>query len=107
MRLSAHITRSAFMGALLLLGNTARIGAADTLIPLGAFWSYLDTGMDAGIAWRQTNFNDSAWSTGRTQLGFGDNDEQTLINGGPSGSRYASTYFRNTFVVTNRAGITN
>jgi len=94
------------IGLLLLLSSPGR-AQADTLIPLGAIWSYLDNGTDAGTAWVQTNYNDSAWLKGPTQLGFGDGDEQTIINGGPSGGRYATTYFRNTFVVTDRADITN
>src|SRR6185295_12855709 len=31
----------------------------------------------------------------------------SLINGGPSGARFPAVYFRHTFVITNRAGITN
>src|SRR4051812_10607184 len=87
--------------------SVATSSAADTLIPLGATWRYLDTGVDQGTTWRQTNFNDSAWSTGAGQFGFGDGDEATVINGGGSNSRFPTLYFRNTFVVSNRASITN
>src|SRR5580765_2680479 len=65
-----------------------------TLVPIGTAWRYLDTGTDQGSAWQQTNFNDSGWASGPTQLGFGDGDEAQIINGGPSGSRYPTTYFR-------------
>src|SRR6185369_13540562 len=61
-----------FLCSVLLLGVLSRAGAAETLIPLGAVWRYLDTGIDQGTAWRQTNFNDSTWATGPSQLGFGD-----------------------------------
>jgi len=80
---------------------------ADVLIPQGAIWRYLDDGSNQGTVWRQTNFSDSAWSSGPTQLGYGDGDEAQIINGGPSGSRFATTYFRHTFNVVNRAQITN
>ncbi|HTG45229.1 MAG TPA: Ig-like domain-containing protein, partial [Verrucomicrobiae bacterium] len=78
-----------------------------SFIPLGAPWRYLDNGSDQGAAWRQTNFNDAAWASGIAQFGYGDGDESTLVNGGPSGSRYATIYFRNSFSVTNLASITN
>ena len=81
--------------------------AATTLIPLGAVWRYLDTGIDQGTAWRQTNFNDSAWLAGPSQLGYGDADEATIINGGPANSRFPTAYFRHTFFVVNRDTITN
>src|SRR4051794_7601495 len=80
---------------------------ADTLVPLGATWRYIDTGVDQGTAWRQTNFIDSAWAQGVGQFGFGDSDEATVINSGPSNGRFPTYYFRNTFVVSNRASITN
>jgi hypothetical protein len=85
----------------------ATIAAAQTLIPLGATWRYLDTGIDQGTAWRQTNFNDTLWSSGPSQLGFGDGDEATLLINSPSGARYPTTYFRRTFEVTNRSALTN
>src|SRR5688572_9945739 len=94
-------------GAAVLVSSGWRIQAAQTLIPLGAIWRYRDIGVDQGTAWRQTNFNDSSWSFGPSQLGAGDGDEATVINIGPSGGRYPTTYFRHTFVVTNRADLTN
>ena len=45
-------------------------------------WSYLDDGSDQGTAWRQPGFDDSAWATGRGQLGFGDGDENTVMEAG-------------------------
>ena len=81
--------------------------ATFSVVPVGATWRYLDNATDQGTAWRSTNFNDSTWASGPAQLGFGDGDEATLVNGGASGSRTPTIYFRNTFVVTNRANITN
>src|ERR1043166_3404897 len=79
--------------------------ATFSVVPVGATWRYLDNATDQGTAWRSTNFNDSTWASGPAQLGFGDGDEATLVNGGASGSRTPTIYFRNTFVVTNRANI--
>jgi hypothetical protein len=67
-----------------------------TFLPVGAIWKFRDTGEDLGTAWRGTNFNDSAWSSGPAQLGFGDGDEVTLLN---SNRQRITTYFRKTFNV--------
>ena len=47
-------------------------GPTEDLVSAGANWAYLDTGADLGIAWRNTNFNDSNWATGPAELGYGD-----------------------------------
>ena len=65
----------------------------------GATWKYLDNGSNQGTAWRGTNFNDSAWRSGPAQLGYGDDDERTVINGGPAGAHYMTTYFRRAWLV--------
>ena len=70
------------------------------LVPTGASWLYLDDGSDQGTAWRAPDFPDGGWGPpGNAQLGYGDADESTLVNGGPAGSRYATTYFRTHFTV--------
>ncbi len=95
------------ISAALLLSGAWHIQAAQTLVPLGAIWRYRDLGVDQGTAWRQTNFNDGSWSFGPSQLGCCEGDELTVINIGPAGARYPTTYFRHTFMVTNRAALTN
>ena len=72
-----------------------------TVIPKFSIWKYLDNGTDQGIAWRQQGFNDAAWAAGPAQLGYGDGDEATVVNSGPSGAHYITTYFRRSFEVTN------
>ena len=70
------------------------IGAAPfDVIPLGATWKYHDKGVDQGTAWLAKGFNDSGWSSGKAQLGYGDGDETTKIYD-PPGSNYPSVYFR-------------
>jgi hypothetical protein len=39
--------------------------------------------------------------SGAAQLGYGDGDEATRSNGGPSTNRYVTTYFRKSFSITN------
>ena len=43
-----------------------------TLIPFGSTWKYLDDGSDLGTAWREPGFDDSSWSEGPAQLGYGE-----------------------------------
>ena len=73
-----------------------------TLVPLAASWKYLDNGSDQGAAWRDPGFDDSSWSSGPAQFGYGDGDEQTTNSFGIfSNNKYITTYFRKTFVATN------
>jgi hypothetical protein len=87
---------------------------SNTLIPWSAGnWKYQPNGSDQGSAWRTEGFNDSAWSTGTAELGYGDGDEATVIpivdvNPGLSGVQKAATcYFRHTFTVTDTSQITS
>src|SRR5688572_31599788 len=77
----------ATISAALLFSGAWQIQAAQTLVPLGAVWRYRDVGVDQGTVWRQTNFNDSSWSFGPSQLGCCEGDELTMINIGPAGGR--------------------
>src|SRR6185436_1150611 len=77
------------------------------LVPLSSDWRYSDDGSDQGTAWRQTDFPDSTWALGPAQLGYGDGDEETVINGGPVVNRFPTTYFRHAFNVPNPSIYTN
>ncbi len=78
-----------------------------TLVPLGASWRYLDTGLDPGTAWQTAGFNDSTWPAGPAQLGYGDGDEQTTLGyGGDSQNKYPAYYFRRSFQVADPASLT-
>jgi hypothetical protein len=69
-----------------------------TLITEGSVWKYLDDGSNQGTAWRDPNFDDSAWSAGAAQLGYGDSDETTILSYGPdANNKFITTYFRRTF----------
>jgi hypothetical protein len=97
-----------------LLGGAIKPGAQiftssttnETLIPLGATWKFKDDGSNQGTTWRASGFDDTAWASGPAELGYGDGDEATTVNGGPDGARFATTYFRRTFTVTNANQIT-
>jgi hypothetical protein len=79
-----------------------------TLIPAGAIWKYLDDGTDQGTAWRAPDFDDSTWSAGPAELGYGDGDEATVVSYGPySTNKYITTYFRAVFLNPGPAVLTN
>jgi acid phosphatase type 7 len=87
----------------LLLVALSAMGA-DTLVPTGAVWKYLDNGSDQGTGWRATSFNDSSWASGPAQLGYGDGDESTVVSFGPdAANKYITTYFRRSFNVADAA----
>ncbi len=70
----------------------------DTLIHKGSSWKYLSDGIYPGSAWTQVSFNDSLWQTGDAELGYGDNDETTVVGYGPDpNNKYITTYFRKSF----------
>jgi hypothetical protein len=80
------------------------------LIPLGANWRYWDRGGNPGQNWSLADFDDDSWSIGRAPLGYGDGDETTIINCGPSApncrmDNHATTYFRQDFMVDEPAGL--
>ena len=91
----------------LALGLLLPARAAETLIAANAAWRYLDTGTNLGTAWRAADFDDSLWNSGPAQLGFGDGDESTVINGGPSNARHRTIYFRSRFVIAEVGALTN
>jgi hypothetical protein len=81
-----------------------RIDAFTIMVSRAAVWKFLDDGTDQGIAWRESVFNDSGWSSGRSQMGYGDGDETTVIDYGPDPqNKYPCYYFRHSFNVTDAA----
>ena len=77
-------------------GNTS----TDLLIETASEWKYLDDGSDQGRLWRDVGFDDSSWSSGAAELGYGDGDEATELGfGDDSDDKHATTYFRKSFNV--------
>tara|TARA_B110000977_G_scaffold34070_1_gene45408 strand:+ start:819 stop:3572 length:2754 start_codon:yes stop_codon:yes gene_type:complete len=48
----------------------------------GSSWLFLDSGINPGSSWKDSVFNDSLWPVGIGHFGFGDGDEQTVLNNG-------------------------
>ena len=75
----------------------AELAAQETvLIAKGSTWAYNDSGADLGTAWRELGYNDSSWSSGAAQLGYGDDDEATTV----TNNGQVTTYFRHTFTLS-------
>lgn len=70
----------------------------DALFSLGSSWHYLDTGEDLGTDWMANDYDDSTWSVGDAELGYGDGDEETVVSYGDDASnKHTTTYFRQSF----------
>lgn len=83
------------------LGQSATNSGPVQLLSVGSRWKYNDNGTDLGAAWRALTYNDTGWSNGVAQLGFNDEDEQTVIRRtNSSGATIPTFYFRQTFVAS-------
>ncbi len=48
-------------------------------IGFGSTWKYNDGNVDPGAAWTSPGYDDSGWPSGAAQLGYGDQDERTVL----------------------------
>ncbi len=78
---------------------------SEIIVDYGAVWRYDDTGTDLRAAWRQPGYDDRRWGSGPAELGYGDDDEATVVASGPADNRQPTTYFRRTFNVPGVASI--
>ena len=77
-----------------------------TIVEMGSSWKYLDKGAEPPGGWVEADFDDSAWQEGPAQLGYGDGDEETILDYGPDeNNKYITTYFRRTFNLEDTSGI--
>ncbi|GAA5494801.1 hypothetical protein Rhal01_00965 [Rubritalea halochordaticola] len=80
--------------------TTALAGEKDmsVLIYRGSIWKYHNLDIAPPQQWNLPDFDDKKWKRDYAQMGFGDGDEITKINRGPSlTSQPVSFYFRRTF----------
>ena len=72
------------------------------LIEEGSLWKYLDDGSDQETDWIELGFNDDSWNSGYAELGYGDDDEATVLGyGDDENNKHTTTYFRHMFMVVN------
>ncbi len=90
--------------------STNATAQSNVLIATNSVWDYLDDGSNQGQAWSDPFFflNDDSWPAGPGKLGYGNADQATLAGFGPDPqNKHITTYFRQTFYLTDAAAITN
>ena len=73
---------------------------ASTLISKGSSWKYFKGKREASsprTAWREADFTEIGWLTGRTPIGYGENFIKTTL--GDMRNGYTSVYFRKKFTI--------
>jgi hypothetical protein len=80
-------------------GSTTPLIVTFSPLAAGSAWRYNDAGDDLGEAWRGSEYDDAVWPAGSAQLGYGDGDEVTIVDGGPASNRHMTTYFRTSFEI--------
>lgn len=95
-------------GEALLLSRASHL-TTDTLVraavPLpeppdaAAIWRYKDDGSNLSTQWRYPSFDDSAWASGPSKLGYGDSPATRVSYGPSSSSKHITTYFRHKFAI--------
>ncbi len=68
---------------------------AETVIDMGDTWKYRPGSSEYPAGWRQINFDDTNWAEGPSGIGYGDNDDATVIG------NVLSVGIRKKFTVTN------
>lgn len=75
----------------------------ETLIAAGQLWRYAKGTEEPAPAWKRLEFNDSAWLQGPTGIGYGDGDDETVLEDMRQQENqpgYTSVYLRRTFRLT-------
>ncbi|MEC7583382.1 MAG: metallophosphoesterase [Planctomycetota bacterium] len=81
--------------------------AEQALVPAGSVWRYKDDNSITGTAWRMPGYDDSGWSQGPGQFGYGEGDEATVLNWGTNPSnRHITSWFRHVFTLPPQANYT-
>lgn len=75
-----------------------------TLIGAGSTWKYRDASTAPPTDWNTTAFNDQSWTSGPAQLGYGEGDENTVLDfGSDANNKIPAYYFRQKFTVADPA----
>lgn len=72
----------------------------NTVVSASDVWRYLVPTTEPGTNWRDPKFSDGAWETGQGGIGYGDNDDATLIS-----NSAISVFLRRDFWVDNPQAI--
>ena len=78
------------------------LSPATEYLAAGTTWRYDDAGTTPSGTWTAADYADRSWRSGAAQLGFGDGDEATTINGGTAQAPRVTSYYRTTFSAAER-----
>lgn len=70
----------------------------------GSVWKFLDNGSTLAPTWMNAAYNDSSWAFKKGKFGYGDSAVTAVSFGGNPADKHATTYFRNSFNMSNTAG---
>ena len=62
-------------------------------------WKYLEGTFEPDTNWRTLSFNDASWSQGQGGIGYGDGDDNTIVNS------VTSLYLRKNFTIIDTSEI--
>lgn len=74
------------------------------VIAVGAVWKYFKGTTAPPLQWNTNAFDDSAWLSGPTGIGYGDADDATVL--ADMQNNYVSVYARRAFTLSNAAAVT-
>ena len=83
-----------------LLTFSQNIDHWETVVFDTDIWKYLEGTYEPDTNWRKIGFNDITWLQGQGGIGYGDNDDSTIVN------PVTSLYLRNSFNIIDTAQIT-
>ena len=105
-RSGAQFVRPDELALLYKKQRAVRSPSRQSILAAGSTWRYHDRGEDLGTSWRLPQYNDSSWSRGRGEFGYGDSKETTTLNyGTDSSNKHPCYYFRKTFDVTEKGSL--
>ena len=71
-------------------------------ISKGSLWYYYDNGSLPDPLWKELEFSNDSWNSGYAELGYGDDDESTIVSyGDDDDEKHITTYFRKIFNIEN------
>jgi hypothetical protein len=87
------------------LGFALELSAAPLPIREGAAWKYFK-GTDYPTGWTSKDFDDASWPAGPSGFGFGDGDDNTILDDMTNAvGGYVTVFTRRAFVVENPASV--
>jgi len=84
----------------ILFHCAGNISADTLLVEAGSktVWKYLDDGSEPAADWREPNYDDTSWKTGRAPFGYGEPEVMTEIGYGENAAhKHIAAYFRHRF----------